>query len=49
MTQREKNQIVWRYLRWHLIRDEAAKENLTVKDWEARHNRQKATLPPSTA
>jgi hypothetical protein len=34
-TQREKNQIVWRYLRWHLIRDEAGK-NMTVAEWEER-------------
>lgn len=35
-TQREKYQIVWRYLRWHLIRDEATGKNLTVSEWEGR-------------
>jgi len=35
-SQREKNQIISRYLRWHLIRDEAAGRNLTVKEWEDR-------------
>jgi hypothetical protein len=33
---REKNQIVWRYLRWHRARDDATKTNLTMKEWEAR-------------
>jgi hypothetical protein len=33
---REKNQIIWRFLRWHLIRDEAANRNLTVKQWQER-------------
>jgi len=42
-SQQEKNQIVWRYLRWHLIRDEAIGRNLTVKEWEDRQN------PTSTA
>jgi hypothetical protein len=37
-SQREKNQIVWRYLRWHRIRDEAAKKNLTVKQWKERQD-----------
>jgi hypothetical protein len=37
-SQREKNQIVWRYLRWHLIRDEAIGRNLTVKEWEDRQD-----------
>jgi hypothetical protein len=32
-ARREKNQIVWRYLRWHLIRDEALGKNFTVKEW----------------
>jgi hypothetical protein len=35
-SRREKNQIVWRYLRWHLIRDEATATNLTVKQWRER-------------
>jgi hypothetical protein len=35
-SQRDKNQIVWRYLRWHMIRDEAAQVNLTVKKWRER-------------
>lgn len=35
-SQREKNRIVWRYLRWHMVRDEAAGKNLTVKQWEER-------------
>jgi hypothetical protein len=35
-TQREKNQIVWRYLRWHLIRDDSLRRNLTVKEWRDR-------------
>jgi hypothetical protein len=33
---REKNQIVWRYLKWHSARDDVAKENLKIKEWEAR-------------
>jgi len=33
-SQRDKNEIVWRYLRWHLIRDELSGRNLTVKQWE---------------
>jgi hypothetical protein len=41
-SQREKNKIVWRYLRWHLIRDEAVKRNLTVQEWE---DRRKPPLP----
>jgi hypothetical protein len=40
-SQRDKNQIVWRYLRWHLIRDEAAKVNLTVKQWRERQESSK--------
>ena len=35
-SQREKNKIVWRYLRWHLIRDEATNKNLTVGEWQDR-------------
>ena len=42
-TQREKNQIIWRYLRWHLIRDEAEGKNLTVKQWG---ERRKTQSPP---
>jgi hypothetical protein len=42
-SQWEKNRIVWRYLRWHLIRDDATHRNLTIKEWEdSRH-------PPSSA
>ncbi len=37
-SQREKNEIVWRYLRWHLIRDEATGDNLTIKQWDDRRN-----------
>ena len=37
-TQREKNQIVWRYLRWHMIRDDATSRNLTVKEWQDRQH-----------
>jgi hypothetical protein len=40
-SQREKNQIVWRYLRWHMIRDESAKVNLTVKQWRDRQENPK--------
>jgi hypothetical protein len=40
-SQQDKNQIVWRYLRWHLIRDEAAKVNLTVKQWRERQESSK--------
>jgi hypothetical protein len=36
---REKNQIVWRYLKWHRARDDAAKMNFTMKEWEARRGR----------
>lgn len=35
-SRREKNQIIWRYLRWHLIRDDAVGKNLTVKEWKKR-------------
>jgi hypothetical protein len=42
-SQREKNQIVWRYLRWHMLRDEATGRNLTVKEWKDHKN------PPRTA
>jgi hypothetical protein len=33
---REKNQIVWRYLKWHSARDYVVQENLKIKEWEAR-------------
>ncbi len=29
----EQNRVVWRYLRWHLIRDETLKKSFKVKDW----------------
>lgn len=32
-SQRDKNKIVWRYLRWHSIRDELSGRNLAVKEW----------------
>ena len=41
-SQREKNRIVWRYLRWHLIRDDATGRNLTVKEWRDRANPSRA-------
>jgi hypothetical protein len=44
-TARERNQIVWRYLRWHRARDEVAKKNLTVGEWRARNKG--ATQPPA--
>ena len=31
--QRERNRIVWRYLRWRRIRDDRTGQNKTVKDW----------------
>jgi hypothetical protein len=37
LRQREKNRIVWRYLRWHRIRNDGTGKNLTVKQWEAGH------------
>jgi hypothetical protein len=37
-SQQEKNRIVWRYLRWHLIRDDAAHRNLTIEEWEDRRH-----------
>jgi hypothetical protein len=48
--QREKHQIVWRYLRLHRIRDEASGKNLTTREWAER--REAATTngtvaPPS--
>jgi hypothetical protein len=42
-SQREKNQIVWRYLRWHRIRDDATNRNLTVRQWKER--RENSNLP----
>jgi hypothetical protein len=33
---RDKNMIVWRYLRWHRARDFETNKNLTMKEWEAR-------------
>jgi len=35
-SRREKNWIIWRYLRWQLIRDDAARRNLTPREWEER-------------
>lgn len=35
-SRREKNRIIWRYLRWHRIRDETTGKNLTVKEWKDR-------------
>jgi hypothetical protein len=35
-SRREKNQIIWRYLRWHLIRDDATGKNLTIREWKQR-------------
>jgi hypothetical protein len=35
---RDKNRIIWRYLRWHLIRDETIPQNLTVGAWIDRRN-----------
>jgi hypothetical protein len=34
--QRETNRMVWRYLRWHMIRDEGKQENVAVGEWRAR-------------
>jgi hypothetical protein len=36
LSQRDKNGIIWRYLRWQLIRDESTGRNLTVKEWQDR-------------
>jgi hypothetical protein len=33
---RERNQIVWRYLRWHRARDFQTSRNLTIEQWTAR-------------
>ena len=46
-TEREKNQIVWRYLRWHRIREKGGKENLSVREWKERH-REAAPSPSSS-
>jgi hypothetical protein len=35
-SQCERNRIVWRYLRWHRIRDDSAGKNYTVGDWRKR-------------
>jgi hypothetical protein len=35
-SRREKNQIIWRYLRWHLVRDDAQGKNLTIGEWKER-------------
>jgi hypothetical protein len=45
---REKNQIVWRYLKWHRARDDVTKENLTIKEWEARKEGGEGPQPPAT-
>lgn len=45
-SRRDKNQIIWRYLRWHLVRDEAIQRNLTVKEWEDRQNPPRPTAGP---
>jgi hypothetical protein len=42
-SRRDKNRIIWRYLRWHLVRDEAIPRNLTVREWKDRQN------PPAPA
>jgi hypothetical protein len=36
ISDREKYQIIWRFLRWQRIRDEAAGRNFKVKDWPRR-------------
>jgi hypothetical protein len=36
LSQRDKNKIIWRYLKWHTIRDESIHRNLTVKEWRDR-------------
>jgi hypothetical protein len=36
LPQRAKNKVVWRYLRWHLIRDENTGQNYKIKDWPKR-------------
>ena len=33
LSSAEKYRVVWRYLRWHLIRDEKQQKSLKVKDW----------------
>jgi hypothetical protein len=38
-SQQVKNRIVWRFLRWHRIRDETSSRNLTVKEWEDRQQK----------
>jgi hypothetical protein len=45
-TQKTKNQAVWRFLRWHRIRDEAAKKNFTLKQWEERRKASAPVPPP---
>jgi hypothetical protein len=37
-SRKERNQIAWRYLRWHLIRDESSGQNMTVGEWKARNS-----------
>jgi hypothetical protein len=33
VSDKEKYQIIWRFLRWQKIRDETVKRNFKVKDW----------------
>lgn len=33
LSKSQSYRIVWRYLRWHLIRDETQQKNFKVKDW----------------
>ena len=48
-TEKMKNLAVWRFLRWHLIRDEAAKMNLTIKQWEGQQKNPSPLVPGKKA
>jgi hypothetical protein len=45
LSQRDKNKIIWRYLRWHRIRDEMSGRNLTVREWGERVNSSPPEIP----
>jgi hypothetical protein len=36
-SRREKNRIIWRYLRWHRVRDAAMEKSFTPGEWKERH------------
>jgi hypothetical protein len=44
LSRRDKNRVIWRYLRWQLIRDGSTGRNLTVKEWQDRLSAQARDL-----